>query len=118
MTLRAYLITLRGRIREALVPELQVLRDRLAYEAAFNNRQCQHCETAEASAREWRAIADAAIKRASANGPDARRGRWLLDQMRHQNYGPNSGWTLTDIYPGDDAAAAIDAAMEKERGDD
>jgi hypothetical protein len=30
MTLRAYLITLRGRIREALVPELQVLRDRLA----------------------------------------------------------------------------------------
>jgi hypothetical protein len=49
---------------------------------------------------------------------DARRGRWLLDQMRHQNYGPNSGWTLTDIYPGDDAAAAIDAAMEKERGDD
>jgi len=49
---------------------------------------------------------------------DARRGRWLLDKMRHQNYGPNSGWTLTDIYPGDDAAAAIDAAMEKERGDD
>lgn len=28
MTLRAYLITMRGRIREALVPELQVLRDR------------------------------------------------------------------------------------------
>jgi hypothetical protein len=49
---------------------------------------------------------------------DARRGRWLLDKMRHQNYGPNSGWTLTDIYPGDDAAAAIDAAMDKERGDD
>jgi hypothetical protein len=49
---------------------------------------------------------------------DARRGRWLLDKMRHQNYGPNSGWTLTDIYPGDDAAAAIDAAMAKERGDD
>jgi hypothetical protein len=49
---------------------------------------------------------------------DARRGRWLLDKMRHQNYGPNSGWALTDIYPGDDAAAAIDAAMEKERGDD
>jgi hypothetical protein len=48
---------------------------------------------------------------------DARRGRWLLDKMRHQNYGPNSGWTLTDIYPGDDAAAAIDAAMEKERED-
>jgi hypothetical protein len=49
---------------------------------------------------------------------DARRGRWLLDKMRHQNYGPNSGWTLTDIYSGDDAAAAIDAAIEKERGDD
>ena len=31
MTLRAYLITLRGRVREALVPELQVLRDRLAH---------------------------------------------------------------------------------------
>jgi hypothetical protein len=27
MTLRAYLITLRGRIREALCPELQMLRD-------------------------------------------------------------------------------------------
>jgi hypothetical protein len=49
---------------------------------------------------------------------DARRGRWLLDKMRHQNYGPNSGWTLTDIYPGDDAAAAIDAAIDEERGDD
>jgi hypothetical protein len=31
MTLRAYLITLRGRIREALCPELQMLRDRLAH---------------------------------------------------------------------------------------
>jgi len=49
---------------------------------------------------------------------DARRGRWLLDKMRHQNYEPNSGWALTNIYPGDDAAAAIDAAMAKERGDD
>jgi hypothetical protein len=27
MTLRAWIITMRGRIREALVPELQVLRD-------------------------------------------------------------------------------------------
>jgi len=118
MTLRAYLITMRGRIREALCPELQVLRDRLAYEAAFSNWQCQHCETAEASAREWRAIADAAIKQASANGPDARRGRWMLDKMRHQQCGPHEGWTLDRIYPGDDAAAAIDAAMDEERGDD
>ena len=31
MTLRAMFITMRGRIREALVPELQVLRDRLAH---------------------------------------------------------------------------------------
>jgi hypothetical protein len=49
---------------------------------------------------------------------DARRGRWLLDKMRYQNCGPYSGWALTNIYPGDDAAAAIDAAMEKERGDE
>jgi hypothetical protein len=73
MTLRAYLITMRGRIREALVPELQVLRDRLAYEAAFNNRLCQHCEKVEADARAWQAIAIAAIERADANHRDARR---------------------------------------------
>lgn len=54
----------------------------------------------------------------SARGADARRGRWLLDKMRHQNCGPYSGWTLVSIYPGDDAAAAIDAAMDKERGDE
>jgi len=30
MTLRAWIITMRGRIREALVPELQVLRDQHA----------------------------------------------------------------------------------------
>jgi hypothetical protein len=31
MTLRAWIITLRGRVRDALCPELQVLRDRLAH---------------------------------------------------------------------------------------
>jgi len=111
MTLRAYLITLRGRIREALVPELQVLRDRRAHELQSLRIDV---EKAEANAHEWQVIAI----RASVNGRDARRGRWLLDKMRHQNYGPNSGWTLTDIYPGDDAAAAVDAAMDEERGDD
>jgi hypothetical protein len=53
---------------------------------------------------------------------DARRGRWMLDKMRHQNCGPHSGWTLDRLYdrlyPGDDAAAAIDAAMKEERGHD
>jgi len=49
---------------------------------------------------------------------DARRGRWLLDKMRHQQCGPHEGWTLDRLYPGDDAAAAIDAAMNEERGDD
>ena len=36
MTLRAWIITMRGRIREALVPELQELRDRLAREKELN----------------------------------------------------------------------------------
>jgi len=49
---------------------------------------------------------------------DARRGRWLLDKMRHQQCGPHEGWTLDRLYPGDDAAAAVDAAMDEERGDD
>ena len=37
MTLRAYLITLRGRIREALVPELALLREELG-----RQRTCIH----------------------------------------------------------------------------
>jgi hypothetical protein len=32
MTLRAWIITMRGRVREALCPELQVLRDRRAHD--------------------------------------------------------------------------------------
>lgn len=48
MTLRAYLITLRGRIREALCPELQVLRDRLAHEARDNDQLYQRLSQAMA----------------------------------------------------------------------
>jgi hypothetical protein len=118
MTLRAYLITLRGRIREALCPDLQVLRDRLAYEAAFNNRLCHQLRDVEAKAHGWKGNAENEARLARIDRIDARRGRWMLDKMRHQNCGPHSGWTLTNIYPGDDAAAAIDAAMEKERGDE
>ena len=118
MTLRAYLITLRGRIREALVPELQELRDRatIAEQNALNGRTSARAIQAEAGAREWQAIADAAVKRAGALAPDARRGRYLLAKMRHLQYGQNEGWTLTELYPGADPASAVDAAMAKSDG--
>lgn len=64
MTLRAWIITLRGRIREALVPELQELRDRLAKEVTFNNRLCQNIEQANVNAGEWRAELAAMTQRA------------------------------------------------------
>ena len=107
MTLTAYLITLRGRIREALVPELQELRDRLAHEAKDNDQLYQRLQQAGVEARDWKAIA-------ATQFDDARRGRFLLDKMRHLQYGQNEGWTLTELYPGDDAASAVDAAMNKE----
>jgi len=66
MTLRAWIITMRGRIREALVPELQVLRDRRAHELQALRIDV---EKAQADAHEWQVIAI----RASANGPPARR---------------------------------------------
>ena len=52
MTLRAWIITMRGRIREALCPELQVLRDELAYartklDIEFDNGRRQ-------AEREWK----------------------------------------------------------------
>ena len=120
MTLRAYLITLRGRIREALVPELQELRDRatIAEQNALNGRTSARAIQAEARAREWRAIAYAAVKRADALAPDARRGRWLIDNMRQEYSEPSVEWGLTGTYPGDDPASAVDAAIAKERGDD
>ena len=114
MTLRAWIITMRGRIREALCPELQVLRDRLAYEAAFNNRLCQQLLDVEAKAHEWKGNAENEARLARIDRIDARRGRWLLDKMRHQNCEPHAGWALTGIYPGDDPASAVDAAMNKE----
>ena len=116
MTLRAYLITLRGRIREALVPELQELRDKLAHESTFNNRLCQGIEQANVNAGEWRAIADVAIKRAGELKLDARRGRFLLAQMQNVDYRECSAWTLNWAYPGDDPASAVDAAMAKSDG--
>ena len=68
MTLTAYLITLRGRIREALCPELQVLRDQLRIERAKNGALSAQLRWTEAEAREWKAIANFAIKRANEIG--------------------------------------------------
>jgi hypothetical protein len=63
MTLRAWIITMRGRVREALVPELQVLRE--------GNRLLRaEVEKAEADAKEWQAIAYAPMKRASARSQE------------------------------------------------
>jgi len=107
MTLHAWIITMRGRIREALVPELRVLRE--------GNRLLRaEVEEALSVANYWHAIAQEGIKRANVNGRDACRGRWMLDRMRHQKCGRNAGWTLDGLYLGDDAAAAIDVAMEEE----
>ena len=118
MTLTAWIITLRGRIREALVPELQVLRNRLAGEAAFNNRLCQRIEQAESDARMRKGNAESEARFARIDRIDARRGRFLLAKMHYRLRGPNEGWTLDELYPGDDPASAVDAAIAKERGDE
>ena len=68
MTLRAWIITLRGRIREALCPELQVLRDQLRIERAKNGALSAQLRWTEAEAREWKAIANVAIKKANEIG--------------------------------------------------
>ena len=47
---------------------------------------------------------------------DANRYRWLLNQLSHQQCGPNVGWTLDRLLPGDDPESAIAAAMAKDLG--
>ena len=64
MTLSAYLITLRGRIREALVPELQVLRTELATLRARHYETRSLLATAEAECDALRAEVRAALKEA------------------------------------------------------
>lgn len=118
MTLRAWIITLRGRIRETLVPELQELRDRLAKEVAATNNMRplvdDYIATISVRGLQQQLILSQkdTIARLEA---DARRGRFLLDKMWHQDspqhLPPYAGWALTGIYPGDDPAAAVDAAM-------
>ena len=61
MTLRAWIITLRGRIREALVPELQVLRTELATLRARHYETRSLLATAEAECDALRAAIDAAM---------------------------------------------------------
>ena len=66
MTLTAWIITLRGRIREALCPELQVLRDRATI--AEQNAQGWAEWARGAMARTSRAEADAAKLRRQVDG--------------------------------------------------
>ena len=98
MTLTAYLITLRGRIREALVPELRDLRDRHAHE--YRNLWAR-VERAEADAREMGRVAAAAIKRESkAQAETAKLRRQVAGLKRHlARY---------------EKVSAVDAAMTKE----
>ena len=117
MTLTAWIITLRGRIREALVPELQVLRDRLAKEVAATNNMRplvdDYISTISVRGLQQQLILSQkdTIARLEA---DARRGRFLLDNMRWEYSEPYVEWGLTGTYPGDDPAAAVDAAMAEE----
>jgi hypothetical protein len=46
---------------------------------------------------------------------DAERWRYITKRMTHEHCGPNVGWTLGTLLPGDSPEAAIDAAR-KERG--
>ena len=119
MTLRAYLITLRGRIREALVPELQELRDRLAKEAELNNRLRVHAHDALNKAfgdGRWQADQDW-----------QRRVEPMREEARHYKEAYfkllEMAANLKAMQPGCPAflaapASAVDAAMAKERGDD
>jgi hypothetical protein len=66
MTLTAWIITMRGRIREALVPELQELRDRATN--AEQNAQGWAEWARGAMARTSRAEADAAKLRRQVDG--------------------------------------------------
>ena len=68
MTLRAWIITLRGRVREMLFPEFNELRDQLRIERAKNGALSAQLRWTEAEAREWKAIANFAIKRANEIG--------------------------------------------------
>ena len=118
MTLTAYLITLRGRIREALVPELQELRDRLAREKELNDQLCVH--------------ADDALNKAYDDGRRYADEYWQrrVEPMREEaRYYKESYFKLLEMaanlkamQPGGPVflaapASAVDAAMNKERGD-
>ena len=42
---------------------------------------------------------------------DAERYRWLREKLVYQKSGPNYGWTLDELIPGDERDAAINAAI-------
>jgi hypothetical protein len=44
---------------------------------------------------------------------DAERWRHVRSLMTHKHAGPNIGWTLSMLLPGDDPDSAIDAARAK-----
>lgn len=46
---------------------------------------------------------------------DAKRYRWLVDQMTHERSGSHYGWTLGRVYDGDDPESAIDRARAEEK---
>jgi len=53
------------------------------------------------------------IRPAAGKEAEDERYRWLIDHMVHQQFGPNTGWTLDVLLPGDNPESAIDAAMGK-----
>jgi hypothetical protein len=110
MTLRAWIITMRGRIREALVPELQVLREE-------NRLLRADVEEALSVANYWHAIAQEGIKRANVNGPDARRPLTdeEIENCRGQGFSPLGLLAPFDFCK---AARAIERAHGITGGDD
>lgn len=70
---------------------------------------CKHCGSTNGNINFEQAVSES-----NANtDKDALRYRWLRDQMTHERSGPNYGWTIGFVLPGDDPDAAIDAAMNK-----
>ena len=79
--------------------EIERLRERVSVYAALAAAQHDRAERAERELAEVR--------------QDAERYRWLRDtKMTYEQAGPHYGWCISEVIPGDDPDAAIDAARK------
>ena len=101
---KLYDATLRTAERRAEKAE----RELAAAQASLKQTQGAHM-VANDRAESWQDELAAAQK-------DAERYRWLRDKKFLHVWHPNGfGWTITEVIPGDDLDAAIDAAKEKSK---